>query len=136
MPFICRSCGAGALSRKIYKHSAPPALPHKRIRQQNLAACGVPFMVRGRSPARWKHAYPGAFHRFSASAPGNYHSCCFHLQNNEREIIVLRRACAPGVRSPHDFIADFINRQSPGRHQGRPDPLLAELFSFHVHRLR
>jgi hypothetical protein len=44
MPFICRSCGVGALSRKIYKHSAPLALPHKRIRQQNLAAClPMPF---------------------------------------------------------------------------------------------
>jgi hypothetical protein len=39
MPFICRSCGVGALSRKIYKHSAPLALPHKRIRQQNWKRC-------------------------------------------------------------------------------------------------
>jgi hypothetical protein len=63
-------------------------------------------------------------------------SCIFHLHNNEGQVVVLRRARAPGVCSPDDFIADFIYRQSPGRRQSRPDPLLAELFSFHIQRLR
>src|SRR5262245_18413899 len=49
---------------------------------------------------------------------------------------MLWRALTPGLRSPRDFIPDFIDRQSRGLRQRRPNPRLAELFSLHIRRFR